>query len=96
MGTNQTSLKEKENLIKYSQDQLDKAVDWFVSNNEARLVAKTLGDLLFYATNPNAAKELEKDDIVALSLTAINLLTDMLGVYERYSDLCQHEKKEVV
>ncbi|MDR2936133.1 MAG: hypothetical protein LBU80_02165 [Rikenellaceae bacterium] len=63
------------------------------SNIEAHDLTQLINDLLFYAGNPECAKDLGKQAFVDLtigSISLVNMLTDLRGFYE---DLVNHVKE---
>lgn len=82
---------QESNLVNHGKKKLIEAVDRLATNSNAEQVADTFANLLYYTSNPDRAKELEKDDIAQLTTDVMNLLSNLLKVYGRYDDLEYHE-----
>lgn len=66
---------------------------YLLNSIEAHDLTQLINDLLFYAGNPECAKDLGKQAFVDLtigSISLVNMLTDLRGFYE---DLAKHVKE---
>lgn len=67
-------------LTRYYQNNLLKSVERLFINADITLVADHLSSLMYYATNPECYKDLEKEDVVNIANDQMNILSHLIDI----------------
>lgn len=80
-------------LTRYYQNNLLKSAERLFINVDVSLIVDHLSSLMYYATNPECYKDLEKEDVVNIANDQMNILSHLIDIDIHFREYYSHKNE---